>query len=363
MELKDLLVTTKPRENSGSRSSNRFDFQQDWVITKLIELHQDNKDYLIVLDYHDDVVVLDSEENPEKMSFYQLKTKNPGTWTLNSLIKAKKGKNGNLPSIMGKLYNCKMSFPNHTLSLNFVSNALFDIKLENKQQKSTDKKEICFSEVCTDQTMEVIQKLKIEHDLSEEPDFIDITFLQVTDLNINDREAYVKGKLIDFLEELNPNGKFRVGLIYRAIFDEIKRRNNYEYNIDSFDDLIKYKSIGKTFFSSILQNFDLDNRSEELWDFTQQWLAKENIPFSEVFHLKNAWRKFEIDRMNLANNYLQQTRDIVRGIVAPYKSSTISLLNEELLAPCYQKFIQSQSERIYTQYYIKAIILMEYYGL
>ena len=86
MSLKDLLVTTKPRETSGPRSANRFDFQKSWALCRLLELHKSGKDYLIVFDYHDDVLVLDSCGDPNRIDFYQIKTKQSGHWTRRDLI-------------------------------------------------------------------------------------------------------------------------------------------------------------------------------------------------------------------------------------------------------------------------------------
>ena len=64
-----------PRENAGSRSSNRFDFQKNWAICKLLELHQNNEDYVLILDLHEDVIILDSSNNPKCADFFQVKTK------------------------------------------------------------------------------------------------------------------------------------------------------------------------------------------------------------------------------------------------------------------------------------------------
>ena len=89
--LRDLVVQKKPRETSGSRSANRFDFQKDWAILKLFELHQCKDDYLLVLDYHDDVMVLDSEHDPQS-AFLSIKTKDNGVWKLNDIVRTKKGR-------------------------------------------------------------------------------------------------------------------------------------------------------------------------------------------------------------------------------------------------------------------------------
>jgi|SRR5690625_1184515 len=363
MELKELIVHQRPRENSGSRSSNRFNFQQDWVICKIIELYKANEEFLILLDYHDDVVVMDKEHNPDKLSFYQIKTKKSGNWTINSLLSRRKGKTGRLPSILGKLYSCKLSFPKHTLSLNFVSNAFFNVKLQSKEQ-SANKKEICFNEVNKKDIDKIVNKIMEEHSLNVQPDFIDITFLQVTNLNINDREIYVRGKLSSFLEEMNPNGKFKIGLIYRTIFDEVKRKTNYEYDIENFNDLIKHKSIGKSNFTTMLRNFDIDNKAEQMWNYTETLLTREGVSINETLDLKASWDKYEVDKMDLSNTYLLSIQTKVRDIVKSYrKEGKITQLNAQLIIPAYKKFIDKQPDCVFEKPYIKAIILMEFYEL
>lgn len=368
MELRELITQKKPRENSGARSSNRFDFQQDWVICKLLELHRSSKDFLILLDYHEDVVVIDSEDNPEKMTFYQIKSKDDGNWTTSSLLKRKKGKNGKLPSILGKLYSCKLTFPKHTLSLNFVSNARYNISLTpiegEAKRNGTNKKEICFNEIHDDEVEKIVKQIIEEHSLTDNPDFIDITFLQVTDLNINDRETYVKGKLSDFLEELNPEGKNKPGLVYKVLFDEVKRKTNYEYEVDSFDTLIQHKSIGKTNFSRMINTFTQTNSCEKFWDFTERQLSNEQISINVFLDLKNAWNKYEIERMDYSKGYLMAIKKMVGEIVKPYrKEKEVFKLYAQLVEPVYKEFLLANPNCYYDEFFVKAIILMEYYGI
>lgn len=68
-KLKDSFV--KPRDISGPRSSNRFDYQKDWAILKMMEMYEVEEDFLLVMDYYDDVVVYDSATDPENISFFK----------------------------------------------------------------------------------------------------------------------------------------------------------------------------------------------------------------------------------------------------------------------------------------------------
>lgn len=363
MELKNRIIQQKPRENSGTSSSNRFDYQQDWAICKLLELHQSGSDYLLILDYHDDVVVLNSSVDPTEMSFYQLKTKGTGNWNLNAMLRRRKGASGELPSMLGKLYGCKLSFPEHTISLNFVSNASFKVELKDTKQKSIDKRTICLSDLSSKEVQKVVSELKKEHGVTDDPSLIDITFLHVSDLILNDRETYVKGKLSDFMESLNPDGKFKISLVYTTIFDEIKRKNNYENELSDFNDLVKHKAVSRSYFQTILKNFNVDNTIEEMWELSHANLSKE-LPPLVVAQLRIAWRKHEIERMDGTNQVLRSMRDTINALVVPYRlDMSISNLHSQVLEPVYQEYKKKHPSGIYSEYYVKAVILMEYYGV
>ena len=57
MSTVDKLARTKPKENAGSRSSNRFEYQINWGLNLLLKMEEANEDYIMILDYHDDIVV------------------------------------------------------------------------------------------------------------------------------------------------------------------------------------------------------------------------------------------------------------------------------------------------------------------
>ena len=160
MPLKDKIVTVKPREKAGSISGSRIEYQKDWSICKLIECHTTTSDYVIIFDWHEDLIVMDSEHSPQKVAFFQIKGKKSGNWTIGSLIKSETGKDGKLLlSIIGKLYDCKTKFDLETTSLNFVSNARFNVDLENKLS-SLAKDNICIIELSQSEKDALKKKLK-----------------------------------------------------------------------------------------------------------------------------------------------------------------------------------------------------------
>jgi hypothetical protein len=120
------LVTEPQREKSGETGAQRYDYQALWGLSLIFSHHATGTDYAISFEFHDDIILLNSASAPSQASFYQVKTKAKGHWTLSDLTSRKKKKNdptnGLLPSHVGKLYSNYTTFPNDTDKLFFVSN-------------------------------------------------------------------------------------------------------------------------------------------------------------------------------------------------------------------------------------------------
>ena len=150
------LLTHRPRESSGSSTANRFAYQRTWALCHLLELHERPDDYMLVMEFHDDVIVLDSATCPTAADFFQLKTLADKTWRLTSLLNPstkktkKKGKSASnsvpskqtepasVSSILGKLVEHTVRFGlQYVRTMNLVSNAKFDLEVASKLSRSS----------------------------------------------------------------------------------------------------------------------------------------------------------------------------------------------------------------------------------
>jgi len=91
VDLKTRLLNTPPRDLSGATASDRFAYQRTWALCHLLELHISGQDYVVIFDHHEDVSVLDAEEQPTSLKGYQIKTKDNGGFTVNALLKREPG--------------------------------------------------------------------------------------------------------------------------------------------------------------------------------------------------------------------------------------------------------------------------------
>src|SRR5262245_8176528 len=106
MPLASALLAHKPRETSGASSANRFDYQRTWALCHALALHEGDEDYVVILEFHDDVLVLDRLSDPTRADFFQVKTKKSGTWSVSSLLHSSAKKDAAAPeaqSILGRL--------------------------------------------------------------------------------------------------------------------------------------------------------------------------------------------------------------------------------------------------------------------
>ena len=364
MQLKEKIVNIRPREKSGSISGSRFDFQKDWSICQLIQQHESSSDYLIIFDWHEDLIIMDSEYNPNKVAFYQIKGKQSGNWTITMLIKSHNDSKGSpLLSIIGKLYDCKSKFEMETTSLNFVSNARFFVTLDDSSS-SLSRDDICIIELAKSEKDRIKSKLNSEHNLSSAPIFEDITFLKVLDLSLSDSSTHTKGKIANFLDVIVPAKKFHVPSVYRMLFDEIKRRATYHKDILTYEDLIANKGIGRSKFEKIIQATCIDKDYDDIWNRAENLLYSDGLNFNDTRKLKNAWKKLELERMNPDNDYLTRLGLIIKRI-ANEKQAIGSLNNKNLLQninAIYNDYLTEVNLPLsYDESFIKAIILSELY--
>lgn len=356
----DRLVDKVPRESSGGRTSNRFGFQHDWTLCLLLELHAEKEDYLVICEFHDDAIVLDSESAPTAARFYQVKTEATGVWTIKKLLKRKAGKTGLLPSILGRLVASRVTFPEAD-RLSFVSNARLKTKLTSGLP-STEELDICFSELSASEVKEVKQALEAEHGIELDDPATACIHFEVTVLSLLDHENNTVGRLGTFLEKVHPKFKGVRPALYRSLVAEVRRRADREGRSKTFDELRKTKGIGRSDFQAMLDTAAATTDLDALWLIAQQRLQHEAVPLAEQVTVHTAWQRIEIDRMDSSNALLALTRrkvqQLIRAAVKATPAITLaglwSAVTDGLYGP-------TRKIAAYPDDYVRAMTCMELY--
>lgn len=363
MALQEKLKEVKPRENSGSSSANRFDFQKNWAICKLLELSNNNNDFLLAFEFHEDILIFDSSVNPTSIEFYQIKSKNTsGKFSLTQLLTRKKLKDSTGNSILGKLLQNKTNFPKETTSLNLISNSDYGFFTNLLSQKTL----VCCKDLSSADLQKLTKSLGEELSISELKEYIDSLFFHVTELTIEHHSEITRDKLERTLEKkFSTEIKYNPLLAYRTIYDEVNRKNNIEKPISTLEEVVKYKAISKLEFTEMLKIVAVEpNRFQNLQDKIFNALDSANISTSERINLIDAFKDIKIEFLKIDNPFFKECCQEINK----YIRNNIEMLDQpissslEILIEKVKQIPIIKSQNLYSDYVLKGIILKEIYN-
>lgn len=356
MKFEDQIIKLKPREESGSKTARKYIFQNDWSLFLLMRNHDKTDDYVYLFDFHEDLIVLDSNDNPKNIDFYQIKSKDSGNWTVTGLTKSDSGK----LSILGKLYLNKLNFPNETRSLNFVSNARFSIKDLASKEDSTLKTQIKLSEFDDKNIKTCNDKLNIEHTPNDCSDFKHFTNLKVTKLSNIDSSTHCQGELSNLIHRLNSEHTINPALAYKQISGEIQKRaktTTSDKSLSNLKDLINLKGITKIQFLEFLKSAGLYKSVEEEWIEIQTLLKENNVGPIELLKFRKSWRDVsmklisDVDKIPLMElkNEIENNLNNAMNVGVINDNSSIDVI--------WQACEANLKPTIFDKYFIKCLII------
>ena len=166
-------------------------------------------------------------------------------------------------------------------------------------------------DLCQEHLDLINKKLAEEHAGITDPAFAPMTYLVVTDLSLLDHAVHTQGKLVSFLERTRPTNRYSIGALYRSLFEEIKRRTNYERDGLDLPGLLEHKAISKSFFADLLNRLPESKNFDALWLSIAAQLSAEGVPYGSILVLKQNCTRYEIERMDPSNAILQRLIAIV----------------------------------------------------
>lgn len=196
-------------EVGGGHGQKGVDFQRFWAMVRIFELKEKGaNDFLILFETVQDIAELDSEILPSTIDIYQVKKKDGGEWSFNSLTGLPKpdARKKKIPvsldaigkSPIGKLYKAGLSFKHLDSNVHFVSNAGCDLPLAKSGTAS--KHLSCFaSDLDEAHTSALEESLALLHsDPSTVPDLKKVS-LRKTTLHPDDPVRLALGAAVEYL--------------------------------------------------------------------------------------------------------------------------------------------------------------------
>jgi len=352
MTIETKILSEKPREESGSKTSRKYQFQKDLSLFILIKEHTSRDDYLFLFDFHEDLIISNSSNTLIDLECIQIKSKDKGNWTIGDMTRQPKGKN----SIVGKLYQNKIVFENSVKSLRFLSNGKFSFKNLKRSKESTTLSQIAANDLSDKDEAKCETTINTEHSIKKS-DFKELGEFQVTTLSNSDSSTHCVGALASLINSLNPSSKINSQLAYEQVFREITRKTNETVGDKTFknaSEIYRIKGLTKSEFIEILKKAGLYKSVEEEWIEVKSSLESSGIKHLELMKFKKAWRDMNARLVADSSSIpLRQLKNLIEDTFNKEKAN-ITVLNLLEIVNHIHGFI---TEKTYDEYFIKCLII------
>lgn len=246
---KEVVVDT----GSGSMAYNRFEIQVSQTLHMAIELF-DSLDYLLVLDYYDDITLFDNESNPETVSYFQMKT-NEEVISISTAI---------TEDWLVKLYD-QLERPEWLVKeLGLITNCPLKVVVQTKDDRGKTKQEktsytaektpfSVFNPITVDKIKKDIAKKK--GILPEEVDLSKFVHMRTT-LSIPRHREIVEQEMGEFLHKKYPRITIdSVKTIFSAMMDILTRRQQYELLSENavYNEVREKKGVSQSDFARVIE--------------------------------------------------------------------------------------------------------------
>lgn len=320
MALTKKLNDSLNKEKGGRHGGKGHEFQRYWALCHLLQVDSES-DYLLLLEFIEDVAVMNSESAPDQIELFQVKKKEGAstTWTKTTLGKPPKESK----SIIAKLHESKSILENETSSIAFVSNSPVSLKLASGKD-SSDLFEFTASQIDASLLSEL--KSSVAKELGSDVskiDFSKLKFIKST-LAMDDLENHAIGKVSAFLAAKFPDHSHRADVLCRALYCEIKVKATSTEGASNFDELKKIRGISKAQFSNMVgQTLSRKSDTDKINEFLAI-LAQENVPYIQRQSIKRASNRFLVDKAGKGNNLLLRLQNRVESLLNILPTNLVS---------------------------------------
>ncbi len=261
-------------KTSGSMAFNRFEMQISQAVLLTIDLYT-NLDFLLVMDYYDDITLFDDSKNPNSVSYYQMKT-SEDSFTFNAILSN---------DWISKLY--EHLFDNEYLinELALITNC--PIKENEKPKKIYREEKTSFTSFNANTIKKIKEDISKKFNVSENEVDLSNFFHICTNLTINKHQELAENELANFL-----NQRYRkitydsIKTIYKSLVMLLTKKQKYEKlgEKETFETVRKYKGVSKGDIESIIKHTLLINIPPfEILDRALQFDEKEK-PYAALEH-------------------------------------------------------------------------------
>lgn len=363
LELVSKLLSVPERENAGSRSSNRFTYQQVWAFDYILKVMDSDKEFILFMEFHDDIIILDRTSKPEVVEFYQIKTDDKDARYITSSFITKNWKRyPDKMSIVQKMIYNYAKFEEHTKAIHLVSNKSFDFGRLQNGIESKIRRTVALGEIADDNLKKIkegmCQACSKQEQCKEK--CLSLIYFDVSDLGLESYEDTVMGRMVKKMDLLGIPGTLeKTRSIYNTILGEIRRINNTEKVSQNVKDLIEKKSISKEQFLGWIDQLKVE-MPDNLWNNIVPLLLADGFMPLEINRINKEWKKYRIASMDVEALGLEKISVEVRKIINDNEDKYDS--SKDLIEYVYNQVKSKTEAKVYNKNYIYALIIKELFS-
>lgn len=285
------LKEIKQRETSGSDTFKNYDYQYHWAIYTLLENSVGNEDIAVLVEFHEDVILVEDISSDNKLHFFQIKA-NDKYLTLNDITKQESGKK----SILNKL---ALGNEFSELLPNIKS-----IKLVSANGFNFCSGEVNFHQLQDKDKKKIEEKLLLEIDKDS---FLNLLYFSESRLPKTSFVQTVKGMLSDVIQKLYPDRKTNVNAIYLVLKDDLHDKG--QTKLFSVENILQEKGMSFATVKAVIERYT-DIEDDNLKS-AQELLTDSLYSGIEKLKIKKELSKYSIHHVDTASIQAQIRLDIL----------------------------------------------------
>lgn len=232
MSLKD-MISESQKEIAGSRTKNRLTVQVSYAIQLIMDFY--STDFLVMMDYIEDISIICTPDIPSEIHLYQVKTKSSDKqYSLNAIIK---------DEWYQKLYNNAQKYKGFVGSASVVCNT----DVVNKQEVVFRNTKTSLDEKSIQDNINKIRKaIAEEQNLKEEDIDLSKFFFIRSSLSTKGHKEEVEHEFENFLLGKDPDLQVAtVKSIYKLLYNELddKFKNEIDEKCTDVEEIFKQKGV------------------------------------------------------------------------------------------------------------------------
>lgn len=317
------VLSHPQREQAGSDSYNRFEYQIHWIVCHIISKLQDDAECIVFCEFHDDMA--EFSINNQQYQFFQIKTKEESSdWTISEMSKREKKKSGGYKkSFLGFIFYNYLTFSTECSHCHFVSNNDFDSAVLLWQSYIEDGK------ILQTENIELYQKIKErikEEFLDDIPSdfdsvyekFIQNTFVHKSELQLTTYESQTMGKFFNHLANKNiPSNT--ANLIFQQLLNDVRKKSKEKINVPiSMKRLVEKKGVD---ISQIGKKIGGNITNGGNYDAFHNYLITQSLSNDDIHRIQSAKTLHDARWLDVNDFKYQEIVVVLRKTIAKYCES------------------------------------------